>query len=115
MPGSTRSMQLEHVLRNAQTDRGSLLHGRPLRWQFDTVTLAHRMPSGGVHPITRLSRSRRVLRTAGVGQKDAFPPHLPNAGYVIGKETVAWASGVGELRRFRTFPASARFDPSPEI
>src|SRR5690242_3163236 len=53
-------MQLEHVLRNVQTDRGSLLHGRLLRWQFDTVTLAHRMPSGGVHPITRWSHSRLV-------------------------------------------------------
>src|SRR4029077_3550631 len=72
MPGSIRSMQLEHVLRNVQTDRGSLLHGRLLRWQFDTVTLAHRMPSGGVHPITQLSGSPRLLRTAGTGQNQSI-------------------------------------------
>src|SRR5262249_39465056 len=42
MPASIRSMHLEHVFRNVQTDRGSLLHGRLLRWLFDTVTLAHR-------------------------------------------------------------------------
>src|SRR6478672_10667875 len=50
MPGSIRSMQLEHVLRNVQTDRGSLLHGRLLRWQFDTVTLAHRCRRGASTP-----------------------------------------------------------------
>src|SRR5689334_2066705 len=67
MPGSTRSMQLEHVLRNVQTDRGSLLHGRLLRWQFDTVTLAHRMPSGAVHPITQLSRSQIGIANGSCG------------------------------------------------
>jgi len=30
-----------------------------------------------------------------IGQEEAFPPHRPNAGYVIGKETVAWARGSG--------------------
>src|SRR6478752_1257000 len=50
MPGSIRSMQLEHVLRNVQTDRGSLLHGRLLRWQFDTATLAHRCRRGASTP-----------------------------------------------------------------
>jgi DNA-binding transcriptional LysR family regulator len=50
MPGSIRSMQLEHVLRNVQTDRSSLLHGRLLRWQFDTVTLAHRCRRGASTP-----------------------------------------------------------------
>src|SRR5262249_49515436 len=50
MPGSIRSMHLEHVLRNVQTDRGSLLHGRLLRWQFDTVTLAHRCRRGASTP-----------------------------------------------------------------
>jgi len=38
------------VLRNVQTDRGSLLHGRLLRWQFDTVTLAHRCRRGASTP-----------------------------------------------------------------
>ena len=55
MPGSIRSMHLEYVLRDVQTDRGNLLHGRLLRWQFDTVTFGTQMPSGGVHPITRRS------------------------------------------------------------
>src|SRR5262249_28219736 len=50
MPGSIRSMQLEHVLRDVQTDRGSLLHGRLLRWQFDTVTLARRCRRGASTP-----------------------------------------------------------------
>lgn len=31
-------------------------------------------------------------RLAGIGRPD---PHRPNAGYVIGKETVAWARGSG--------------------
>ena len=30
-----------------------------------------------------------------LGHFDPFPPHRPNAGYVIGKETVAWARGSG--------------------
>jgi hypothetical protein len=30
-----------------------------------------------------------------IGHEDAFPPHRPNAGNVIGKETVAWARGSG--------------------
>src|SRR5215469_4378107 len=47
MPGCVCSMHLEYVLRDVQTDRDSLLHGRLLRWQFDTVTLAHR--SAGWH------------------------------------------------------------------
>src|SRR6516165_12689521 len=50
MPGSIRSMQVEHVLRDVQTDRGSLLHGRLLRWQFDTATLAHRCRRGASTP-----------------------------------------------------------------
>ena len=29
------------------------------------------------------------------GHEDAFPSHRPNAGYVIGKETVACARGSG--------------------
>ena len=28
-----------------------------------------------------------------MGHEDAFPPHRPNAGYVIGKETVAGTPG----------------------
>jgi hypothetical protein len=31
-------------------------------------------------------------RLAGIGRPD---PHRPNAGYVIGKETFAWARGSG--------------------
>src|SRR5215472_98605 len=43
-------MHLEHMLRDVQTDRGSLLHGRLLRWQFDTVTLARRCRRGASTP-----------------------------------------------------------------
>jgi len=32
------------------------------------------------------------IRLAGIGRPD---PHRPNAGYVIGKETFAWARGSG--------------------
>src|SRR5262245_18233898 len=49
-PGTIRSMHLEHVFRDVQTDRGSLLHGRLLRWQFDTVTLARRCRRGASTP-----------------------------------------------------------------
>ena len=38
VPGSIRSMHLEHVLRDVQTDCGSLLNGRLLWWQLDTAT-----------------------------------------------------------------------------
>ena len=38
-------------------------------------------------PEVRLLRATR--------HEYAFPPHRPNAGYVIGKETVAWARGSG--------------------
>src|SRR5215471_17735176 len=50
MPGAIRSMNLEYVLRDIQTNRGSLLHGRLLWWQFDTVTLAHRCRRGASTP-----------------------------------------------------------------
>jgi hypothetical protein len=50
MPGPIRPMHLEHVFRNVQTDRGSLLQGRPLRWQFDTVTLARGCRPGASTP-----------------------------------------------------------------
>src|SRR5690348_4360335 len=64
MPGSIRSMQLEHVLRNVQTDRGSLLHGRLLRWQFDTVTLAHRCRRGASTPSPQAEAGRRPAEMA---------------------------------------------------
>jgi hypothetical protein len=38
------------VLRDIQSNRGSLSHGRLLWWQLDTVTLARRC-RWGVHPI----------------------------------------------------------------
>src|SRR5215467_12832229 len=50
MPGGIRSMDVEHVFRDVQTDRGSLLHGRLLRWQLDTATLAHRCRRGASTP-----------------------------------------------------------------
>src|SRR5215472_9373750 len=46
-------MHLEHVFRDVQTDRGSLLYGRLLRWQFDTVTLAHKCRRGASTPSPR--------------------------------------------------------------
>ena len=64
MPGSIRSMQLEHVLRNVQTDRGSLLHGRLLRWQFDTVTLAHRCRRGASTPSPNSAGPSHPLQTS---------------------------------------------------
>src|SRR5215471_19775662 len=67
MPGTIRSMNLEHVLRDVQTDRANLLHGRLLSVAVRHRHLGTQMPSGGVHPITQLSRSRRVLRMVGVG------------------------------------------------
>src|SRR6516225_5285543 len=74
MPGTIRSMYLEHMLRDVQTDRGSLLHGRLLRWQFRHRHLGTKMPSGGVHPITHCGR----LPT-GYGST-AVDPKLPFAG-----------------------------------
>src|SRR6201987_4839998 len=53
MPGSIRSMHLKHVLRDVQADRANLLHGRLLRWQFDTATLAHRCRRGASTPSPR--------------------------------------------------------------
>src|SRR5262249_17780361 len=62
MPGTIRSMHLEHVLRDVQTDHGSLLHGRLLWWQFDTVTvtLALRCRRGA---STLYHRGRLVSRS----------------------------------------------------
>ena len=50
MPGTLRSVHLEHVFRDVQTDRGSLLHGRLLWRRFDTATLAHRYRRGASTP-----------------------------------------------------------------
>jgi len=39
-----------------------------------------------------------------MGHEDAFPPHRPKAGYVIGKETVAWPrQRIVGLTRKRSF------------
>src|SRR5262249_19368835 len=69
MPGTIRSMHLEHVLRDVQTDRGNLLHGRLLWWQFDTVTLAHRCRRGASTPspfaATHHRLSHRLSRVDG--------------------------------------------------
>ena len=43
-------------------------------------------------------------RLAGIGRQD---PHLPNAGYVIGKETFAWARGSGQDAPIAGLPALA--------
>src|SRR6516162_846053 len=51
------------------------------------------VPAGQL--ATQLRRSEPGSRTAAVGHEDSFPPHRPNAGYVIGKETVAGARGSG--------------------
>src|SRR5215831_17584901 len=64
MPGSIRSMHVEHVFRDVQTDRGSLLHGRLLWWQFDTVTLAHRCRRGASTP-SPIADIRRESPNAG--------------------------------------------------
>src|SRR5262252_2706616 len=66
MPGTIRSMNLEHVFRDVQTDRGSLLHGRLLWWQCDTVTLAHRCRRGRPphHPTVPLPTD---IATGGYG------------------------------------------------
>jgi len=49
-----------------------LLHGRLLRWQFDTVTLAQ-MPSGGVHSITPSRPTVQVQALDFVTLMSAFP------------------------------------------
>ena len=74
-------MNLEHVFRDVQTDRGSLLHGRLLWWQFDTVTLAHRCRRGR-------------------------PPHHPELTYSAGTKRYVWTTPskqgrFGMLRRGR--------------
>src|SRR5262245_14244879 len=62
MPGSIRSMYLEHVLRDVQTDRGRLLHGRPPSVAVRHRHLGTQMPSGGVHPITHLLEQKTDIR-----------------------------------------------------
>jgi hypothetical protein len=49
-----------------------------------------------------------------VGHFDPFPPHRPNAGYVIGKETVAWARGSGRDAPIADLPALAPEFPDAE-
>ena len=45
----------------------------------------------------------------GMGTLTRSPPHRPNAGYVIGKETVAWARArVGEMRRVEMWRGGGR-------
>jgi hypothetical protein len=74
MPGSIRSMQLEHVLRNVQTDRSSLLHGRLLRWQFDPIEPT---PAG--------------IRTAGAGQHSPLSDAWSTGSSALKKRPLAGA------------------------
>src|SRR5260221_2835528 len=62
-------MRLENVLRDVQSDRDSLLHGRLLQVTARHRHLGTQMPSGGVHPITRAQTwvNLHVLFTHGNG------------------------------------------------
>jgi hypothetical protein len=52
------SVNLEHVLRQIQTNHANLRHGRsPLLARINTTSLALMMPSGAVHPIIPGRRS----------------------------------------------------------
>jgi hypothetical protein len=43
------------------------------------------------------------------GHEDAFPPHRPNAGYVIGRRPSPGRAGMGEIaERGRWSPAAVR-------
>jgi hypothetical protein len=53
------------------------------------------MPSGGVHPITRLSRSPIVPARSLLGQEDQFVPPKLSARSAIRKQTVAATRGNG--------------------
>jgi hypothetical protein len=50
MAGRIRPMRLENVLRDVQSDRASLSHGRFLKWLVDTP-LWHVEAVEGVHPV----------------------------------------------------------------
>src|SRR5262249_25852555 len=69
MTGTIGSMHLEHVFPDVQTDRGNLFYGRLLRWQFDTVTLAHRCRRGASTPSPEHVASGVRRRCSGV-QRD---------------------------------------------
>src|SRR5215472_12124157 len=56
------------MLRDVQTDRANLLHGRLLRWQFDAATLPHRCRRGASTP-SLLCRPR----TGGLQHKPVTP------------------------------------------
>ena len=66
----------------------------PASYSVDRVILRVRFPcQHAAYPVQRVNflDQRRSAR----GHEDAFPPHWSNAGYVIGKETVAWVRGSG--------------------
>src|SRR6516225_4569141 len=50
IPATIGPMPREHVLRDVQPNRGSLLHGRLFWWQFDTAPLAPRCRRGPSSP-----------------------------------------------------------------
>src|SRR5215469_5868691 len=93
MPGGIRSMHLKHVLRDVQTDRGSLLHGRLLWWQFDTVTLAHRCRRGASTPSPTAATRRPDTGWTAVDPKSgnsAMSESCPRfRGQLLGRRTLA--------------------------
>jgi len=56
--------------------------------RFESARIQGRANGEGPQ-TTQLSRSPWLLRTAGVGHEERFPPTRLNAGYVLRKETIA--------------------------
>src|SRR5215510_7127364 len=105
MPGTIRSMHLEYVFRDVQTNRGSLLHGRLLWWQFDTVTLAHRCRRGASTPSP-------THHKAFIPTTSWFAPVL-RLGTLVLAVCAAWTSPLASERQVLTFRTRAWLSFAP--
>ena len=56
-----------------------------------------------------------LVRRSAMGHGEAFLPNRPNAGYAIGKETVAWARGRGRDAPIAVVRESARRPRGPTV
>jgi hypothetical protein len=77
---AVRTVQLKDMLRDIQSDRGNLTHGRLLEW-LATPPLWHTDAVGGVHPINLGSHKGKAVRQAikKAGARLLFlPPYSPD-------------------------------------
>ena len=72
--GPFRPVHLEYPLRDVQTNRASLLHGRLLKWSVNTSTLALICRQGASTPSKSIGASQPMVKMRGIRESRHSQP-----------------------------------------